>query len=169
MAGQGGDVEYAENGAPSGVALAADGQAAGDLPFVEAVAQEVQRMLATDDEVDEQFLRDAGISREELITFAKKYEKIERPGHDQDVETQDGEEEASAAEGTHAPDDERGVVIGSGVDEKAQGMGDHQLEEGSRESIEDLFDEFSDNISPEYRDLIKAYYKRLAAEEAPPK
>ena len=128
--------------------------------FVEALAGEIAEMLENG-ELDEQFFKDAGMTEEELIAFTKKYEGLKRPERDQS-EDADTEKETSP-DGEITPiDANRGLVLGGGVDEDASSMGIAASEDPHSERFEDLFDEYEGNVSDEYRDLIEAYYKKLA-------
>jgi len=151
------------DGAPD-VAGPAEGGGQGELPFVEKIAAQLQEAFERG-EVDEEFLEEVGMTREELLEFTKKYEKIFRPRRD--TESAVREDDADSSKETSSKKDAgSGVVMGSGVDEKAKGLGSADDEELTEEKLRDLFNEFSDNVSPEYRDVIEAYYKRLARERS---
>ena len=149
---------------PPEVARAPETAAGGDLPFVVKVAAQLQEALERG-EVDAKFLEEAGMTREQLLEFAKKYEKIVRPRRDADSDS-DENDQGIPDEPSPEADAKTDVVLGSGVDDKAKGMGRVDDEELSEERLKDLFDEFSENVSPEYRDVIEAYYKRLAGDES---
>ena len=156
------DRTYAEQAEPPHIVSGEGDQSPDVLPFVRETAQELHRLIARN-EVNDQFLRDAGMSREKLLTFAKKYEKTTRPRDNGEPEPPD-DTEAQPFDQMDAGPDEEAVALGSGVDAAAGGLGTREPDEPTVDLINDLSSDFSDNLSPEYRELIEAYYKRLAQE-----
>lgn len=153
-----------EDQAAPDIARPAEGSGEGELPFVEKIAAQLHQALERG-EVDEEFLEEVTMTREELLEFAKKYEKIFRPRRDTDSA---GDQDASDLPERPASQEDASedVVMGSGVDEDARGLRSVDGEALTEEELRDLFDEFSDNVSPEYRDVIEAYYKNLARDRS---
>ena len=127
--------------------------------------QEAVKTIHVEDLIKKYIVDLVGMTREQLLEFAKRYEKIFRPRRDADNDS-DEDDQSIPEEPSPEADAKTDVVLGSGVDDKAKELGRVDDEELSEERLKDLFDEFSDNISPEYRDVIEAYYKRLAGDES---
>ena len=156
-------VEYAESDAEVQADLVEEVGQTEDSPHAERIAAELKRVLMRGD-VDEEFLQDVGMSREQLASFVKAYERIRRPRRSQENGDEPPVDKEPSPDAVRTTSGE-GVVLGRAVGSDARHLSAGEIPESKEKSDKDLFRDFGENISPEYRDVIEAYYRELATQD----
>jgi hypothetical protein len=112
----------------------------------------------TELEEDESFLREVDMSRDELLSFARKYEEIFDEFERIAEELSDYEEAKKAEEDPYSSD----VVKGRGVDEGIAPSRGIDVDEASRRAATGLESPLEERVSPEYEDLVEEYFEILS-------